>query len=127
MGLRIFLLAAATTAATPPATPDGHETTLERLQRIPTEFWLKVGAAVLALILAFIILRSVLKVNKFILGAVTFVTCGLIWFNWIYHRNEPKFLTPLIDRIAPFFPTEGAYEVKQGANTKKPTPTPRPH
>lgn len=126
MGLRNLLLAAATTAATTPATPDGHETTLEKLQKIPPIFWYKVGAAVLALILAFIILRSVLKINKFILGAVTFVTCGLIWFNWIYHRNEPKFLTPLIDRIAPFFPSEGAYQTKQGS-TGKPKPTPKPH
>jgi hypothetical protein len=40
-------------------------------------------------------------------------SAGLIFFNWIYHRNEPKFLTPLVNRIAPFFPAAGAYETKQ--------------
>jgi hypothetical protein len=45
-----------------------------------------------------------------------------MWFNWIYHRTEPKFLTPLVDRIAPFFPSAGSYDAKQATNpgdTKK--------
>jgi hypothetical protein len=121
MGLRNLLLA----AATAPVAPDGHETTLEKLQKIPPAFWMKLGIAVAVVIVAFIVLKSVLKINKFVLGAVTFIACALIWFNWIYHRNEPKFLTPLIDRIAPFFPAAGAYETKQGT-TGKPTPTPTP-
>jgi preprotein translocase subunit Sec61beta len=91
----------------------GPETTLQKLQKIPPAFWLKVGIAVAAVIVIFIVLRSVLKINKFVLGGASFIAAGLIWFNWIYHRNEPKFLTPLVDRIAPFFPAAGAYETKQ--------------
>jgi hypothetical protein len=109
MGLNNLLLAVAE-AATPPGAP---ETTLQRLQRIPPAFWMKLGIAVGAVIVVFIVLRSVLKINKFVLGGAAFVGAGLIWFNWIYHRNEPKFLTPLVDRIAPFFPAAGAYETKQ--------------
>ena len=51
--------------------------------------------------------------NKFLLGGAVFIGGGLIFFNWIYHRTEPKFLTPLVNRIAPFFPSAGAYEVRQ--------------
>src|SRR5579871_2557771 len=109
MGLRNLLLA----VAAEPVTPDGHETTLEKLQKIPPAFWYKLAIGVAIVIAAFIILRRLLKVNKFVLGGAAFISCGLIWFNWIYHRNEPKFLTPLIDRIAPFFPSEGAYQTKQ--------------
>jgi hypothetical protein len=109
MGLHNLLLAVAA-AATAPAAP---ETTLEKLQRIPPAFWMKLGIAVGAVIVVFIVLRSVLKINKFVLGGVAFIAAGLIWFNWIYHRNEPRFLTPLVDRIAPFFPAAGAYETKQ--------------
>jgi len=75
-----------------------------------------------AVILVFIIIQKVLKINKFVLGGVVFIGMGLIWFNWIYHRTEPKFLTPLVDRIAPFFPSAGAYETKQATTpgeTKK--------
>ncbi len=98
-------------------------TTLDRLQKIPKEFWLKAGGAVAAVIIIFIIIQKVLKINKFVLGGVVFVGGGLMWFNWVYHRTEPKFLTPIVDRIAPFFPSAGAYETKQttmpGDSTKK--------
>jgi hypothetical protein len=104
----LFLADAAAAAKT--ATP---QTTLEKLQKIPPAFWLKLGIAVGAVIAVVIVLRTVLKVNKFVLGGVAFIAAGLLWFNWIYHRNEPKFLTPLVDRIAPFFPAAGAYETKQ--------------
>jgi amino acid transporter len=87
--------------------------TLEKIEKIPTAFWLKVGLAVLIVVLAVVILRKLLNVNKFVLGGVLFIAAGLIFFNWIYHRTEPKFLTPLVDRIAPFFPSAGAYEAKQ--------------
>jgi hypothetical protein len=97
-------------------------TTLDKLQKIPPAFWGKVGLGLVAVILVFIIIQKVLKINKFVLGGVVFIGMGLIWFNWIYHRTEPKFLTPLVDRIAPFFPSAGAYETKQATTpgeTKK--------
>jgi hypothetical protein len=116
MGRLILFLADVT--PTPIATPAA---TLEKLQKIPPAFWLKVGIAVGGLIAVVIILRSILKINKFVLGGVGFIAAGLIWFNWIYHRNEPKFLTPLIERIAPFFPAAGAYETKQAGTPDVPS------
>ena len=97
-------------------------TTLDKLQKIPPAFWGKVGLGLAVVIVVFIIIQKVLKINKFVLGGVVFIGMGLIWFNWIYHRTEPKFLTPLVDRIAPFFPSAGAYETKQATTpgeTKK--------
>jgi hypothetical protein len=97
-------------------------TTLDKLKEIPPAFWGKVGLAVGAVIVVFIIIQKLLKINKFVLGGVVFISLGLIWFNWVYHRTEPKFLTPLVDKIAPFFPTAGAYQTKQTTNpgdTKK--------
>ncbi|MFY9923839.1 MAG: hypothetical protein ABSF76_07665 [Opitutaceae bacterium] len=91
-------------------------TTLDRLQKIPRDFWIKAGLAIAAVIIVFIVIQKVLKINKFVLGGIIFVGGGLMWFNWIYHRTEPKFLTPLVDRIAPFFPSAGAYETTQAKN-----------
>jgi hypothetical protein len=103
-------------------------TTLDKLEKIPPAFWAKVGLGVLGVIVVVIALRKLLKVNKFLLGGALFIACGLIWFNWIYHRSEPKFLTPLINRIAPFFPAANAYETKQaGTPGVAPTPTPVRH
>jgi hypothetical protein len=94
-------------------------TTLDRLKTIPPAFWGKVGIAIAAVIIVFILVQKVLNVNKFVLGGVTFVACGLIWFNWIYHRTEPKFLTPFVDRIAPFFPSAGAYDTTQSKSPEE--------
>jgi hypothetical protein len=102
-------------------------TTLQKLQNIPPAFWVKIGIGVLGLILVVVVLRKLLGINKFVLGGAAFIAAGLIWFNWIYHRTEPKFLTPLFDRIAPFFPSAGAYETKQAGTPGGPAPTPTPH
>jgi len=94
--------------------------TLDKIGKIPPAFWAKMGLGVLAIIVVVIVLRKVLKINKFVLGGAVFIGLGLVWFNWIYHRSEPKFLSPLVDRIAPFFPSAGAYETKQATTPDAP-------
>ena len=88
-------------------------TTLDKLKAIPPAFWAKAGLSVLAVIVVFIVIQKVLKINKFVLGGAVFIGLGLMFFNWIYYRTEPKVLTPLVERIAPFFPAAGAYDAKQ--------------
>jgi hypothetical protein len=95
------------------------DTTLQKLQAIPPLFWLKIAGGVVALIVVVIALRKIMSINKFLLGGAFFIGFGILWFNWIYYRTEPKFLTPLINRIAPFFPSAGAYEVKQATTPVK--------
>jgi hypothetical protein len=92
---------------------------LEKLQAIPPAFWLKVGIVIGGIIVFVILMRKLMNVNKFILGGVIFVGGGVLWFNMLYNRTEPKFLTPLFDRIAPFFPSAGAYDTKQAGTPGK--------
>jgi len=99
----MFLLAAASAPPTP----------LEKLQHIPPAFWLKLGLAVLAVILAVVLLRKIAQMNKVILAAVVFVVLTIVGFNWIYQRNEPSWATPVVEKLAGFFPTKGAYDAKQ--------------
>jgi hypothetical protein len=49
------------------------------------------------------------RMNKFVLFAIIAVTVLVVGITWVYERNEPKFLTPLIDTIAPFFPARSHY------------------
>jgi hypothetical protein len=49
---------------------------------------------------------------------VIFVVGTVVFFSWVYNRNEPKFLTPIIEKIAPFFPSAGAYNAKQQTQPK---------
>jgi hypothetical protein len=88
-------------------------TPLEKLKQVPPAFWLKVGVAVAALIVLVILLKMVAKVNKVVLAIIMLVVFTVVGVTWIYERNEPAFLTPVIDKIAPFLPSKGSYNAKQ--------------
>ncbi len=104
------LLAAASERATP----------LEKLQNVSGQFWLKVILAILAIGLIVFILKKIAVMNKIVLTIVLLVVVGLVGFNWIYNRNEPKALTPIVDILAQWFPTTGAYDGKQQQEAEKP-------
>jgi apolipoprotein N-acyltransferase len=76
-----------------------------KMQGIPTGGWLRIGAAILALVLLVVVLRKVAKMNKIVLGIVVLLVVTIIGFNWIYERNEPAWATPFIEPISKFFPT----------------------
>ena len=92
---------------------------MEKAQSLKPEVWLKIGIAIVAFIAVIIIYRRVMKVNKIVAAVVIFVVCTVVFFSWVYNRNEPKFLTPIIEKVAPFFPSAGSYSNKQ-ATTPKP-------
>jgi len=91
---------------------------LEKMQTLKPEVWMKIGIAVVAFIAAILIFRRVMRMNKIIAGVVVFVVVTVVFFSWVYNRNEPKFLTPLVEKIAPFFPSAGAYDSKQKSTPK---------
>ena len=93
-------------------------TAMDKLKTLPPDVWLKIGAGILAFIVAVLVLRKVMKMNKIIAGVIIFVVFTVVFFSWVYNRNEPAFLTPLISRIAPFFPSAGAYNAKQQTSPK---------
>jgi hypothetical protein len=88
-------------------------TALEKLQTLPPAVWLKIGIVVGGFIITILVFRRVMKMNKIIAGVVVFVVVTVVFFSWVYNRNEPKFLTPLVERVAPFFPSAGSYSSKQ--------------
>ncbi len=92
---------------------------LDKLHAIPTAFWIKVGIVIAALIVLVILLRKLMNINKFVMGGVIFIGGGVFMINMLYNRTEPKFLTPIFDKIAPFFPSAGAYETKQATTPGK--------
>jgi len=93
-------------------------TAWEKMKTLPPSVWLKVGVAVAAFVVAVFILRRVMKMNKVIAGVAIFVVTSVVFFSWVYNRNEPKFMTPLVERIAPFFPSANSYAAKQQTSPK---------
>lgn len=93
-------------------------TALDKMQTLKPEVWLKIGIAVVVFVVAVFLLRRVLRMNKVIAAVIIFVVCTVVFFSWVYNRNEPKFLTPIVNKIAPFFPSAGAYDTKQKSTPK---------
>jgi hypothetical protein len=89
------------------------QSALDKVKTLPPDVWLKIGIAVVAFILVVLIFRRVMKMNKIVGSIIVAVVGSIVFFNWVYNRNEPKFLTPVVDKIAPFFPSAGAYNAKQ--------------
>lgn len=85
----------------------------EKMKTLPPSVWLKIGIGVAALVIGVLVLRRVMKMNKIIAGVIVFVVGTVVFFSWVYNRNEPKFMTPLVEKIAPFFPSAGEFENKQ--------------
>lgn len=40
---------------------------------------------------------------------IILVSTTTVGFQWIWERNEPRFLTPYVNLIAPFFPSKGMF------------------
>jgi MFS superfamily sulfate permease-like transporter len=93
-------------------------TALEKLKTLPPDVWLKIVIAVVAVIVTVLVFRRVMKMNKIIAGVIVFVVMTVVFFSWVYNRNEPKFMTPIVEKIAPFFPSAGAYNAKQQTTPK---------
>ena len=93
-------------------------TAVEKLKTLPPDIWLKIGIGVAVFIAAIFLFRRIMKMNKIIGGIIVFVVGTVVFFSWVYNRNEPAFLTPLMNRIAPFFPSAGAYNAKQATSPK---------
>ena len=93
-------------------------TALEKIKTLPPAIWMKIAIAIAAFILTIFLFRRVMKMNKIIASVVIFVVVTVVFFSWVYNRNEPRFLTPLVEKVAPFFPSAGSYASKQQSTPK---------
>ncbi len=84
-------------------------TTLEKLQAVPTRFWINTLIFIAGGWLAIMLVRHAAKMNKMVLAMIIIVSLSTVGFQWIYERNEPRFLTPYINLIAPFFPSKDTF------------------
>lgn len=91
---------------------------VDSMKQIPPATWLKLGIGLAAFVIAIVILRKIAGMNKIVLGVIVFVVVTVVFFSWVYNRNEPRWLTPVVERIAPFFPSAGSYQQKQQTNPK---------
>lgn len=87
-------------------------TALEAMKTVPSKTWMIIGIALVVIIAASIILPKIFKMNKIVLGVIIMVTCSIVVLTWVKQRNEPAFLTPLIDWLAQYADVDVRYEKK---------------
>lgn len=80
--------------------------TVSRLEAASHLAWVRIAIGVAALVLLVVVLRKLAKMNKVVLGVVVFLILTFVGFNWIYQRNEPAWATPVVSKLAGFFPTK---------------------
>jgi hypothetical protein len=85
-------------------------TALEAMRAMPVKSWMIIGTVILIIVIAFVVIPKIFKMNKIILGVIILVAGSIMFFSWVKQRNEPKILTPFIDMLAPFFDSDVHYK-----------------
>lgn len=52
--------------------------------------------------------RFLRSISPALVGLIMLVVLSILMMHWTFTRTEPAFLKPMIDVIAPFFPTGAA-------------------
>ena len=89
--------------------PIAELSSMEKLRQVPMSFWINVAIIVAGFVGLVWIIGRIREMNKLLLAILVAFFLAIVGFHWIYERNEPKLLTPLIDHVAPFFPTRGKH------------------
>ena len=84
-------------------------TAAQKFEAVPMAFWLNLLIAVGAVVLVVMLVRHAARMNKVVLSLAVFLFLSIVCFNWVYERNEPRVLTPIVNKIAPFLPNKLTY------------------
>jgi hypothetical protein len=79
--------------------------TMEKLRHVPLKNLANLGLAILILVVAVFLIKRAAKMNRIILVIVGTMIVIVVTMTWVYQRNEPKVLSPVIDFVRPFFPS----------------------
>lgn len=80
------------------------EKLFQSLQPLYNQPWFPYAVGVLGLIFAYSIFMTLKSLPKLVMYPIIMATCVIVFMNWIYHRNEPEVLTPMVNMIAQFLP-----------------------
>lgn len=82
------------------------ERLFESLQPLYTQPWFPYAMGVIRIIFAYSIFRTLSTLPRLVMYPIIGATCAIICINWVYNRNEPELLTPIVDMIAPCLPSK---------------------
>lgn len=83
------------------------EKLFQSLQPLYNQAWFPYALGVLGLIFAYSVFMSLKSLPKLVMYPIIMATCVIVFMNWVYNRNEPEVLSPMVDLIAQFLPSSG--------------------
>jgi hypothetical protein len=93
-----------------PLTIAASQTSLwDQLKSVPKQTWINIGICVVAVVVMVKVWRVLKKINEFVPYLAAVLAAFLILFYWVYERSEPRFLTPVVEKLAQFLPSKTAY------------------
>lgn len=87
-----------------------HSTTLDKLRRIPTHTWINLAIFLVGVFVIVKLWRALRSLNDYAPYLACAVAASGVFFYWVYTRTEPEFLTPVVERLTPFFPTQAVHQ-----------------
>ena len=82
----------------------------EKLRNIPSESWINLGICILAVVIIVRAWRTMRRFNEFFPWIAAAMAGVMIFSYWTYNRTEPRFLTPVVDKLTVFLPTKSKHE-----------------
>ena len=68
--------------------------------------WFPWALGAIGLVFAYSVFKTLSSLPKLVMYPIIGATCVIICMNWVYYRNEPEMLTPIVDAIAPWLPSK---------------------
>ncbi len=83
-----------------------QQTPLHQLRHVSREAWLNLAICIIGIVVVVRLWRTLRSLNDYApyLAACVF-SCGVFCY-WVYTRTEPAFLTPVVEKLTPFLPTQ---------------------
>jgi MFS superfamily sulfate permease-like transporter len=78
----------------------------EQLRRVPKETWINLAVGILAIVILVRLWRGLRQINEYAPYIAAVFTGTVLFQAMVYYRNEPRFLTPLVEPLTAFFPTK---------------------
>ena len=81
------------------------ERLLISFQHLANAPWYPYALAAMGLIVAYSVYKTLRSLPPLVMYPILIGSCVIVFMSWLHDRSEPTFLTPVMDVLAPWFPS----------------------
>ena len=84
--------------------PESVKNFIDSLWVMPAQFWLKIFAVIVVLFILSVVFKRIIQLSQVVFVVALLVVAGIVLVKWVRDRNEPAFMTPVVNFVASFIP-----------------------